>query len=69
MDSVTRKRLTTVTSKSVKSMHCKKRLIILGQGEFGSDIPAGDGKNNNLFYSVRTSFSVLKVSLLRLSVD
>jgi hypothetical protein len=27
-------------------------LIIPGQGEFGSDIPAGDGKIDNLFYSV-----------------
>jgi hypothetical protein len=27
-------------------------LVIPGQGEFGSDSPAGDGKNDNIFYSV-----------------
>jgi hypothetical protein len=27
-------------------------LIIPGQGEFGSDIPAGDGKIDNLFFTI-----------------
>ncbi len=30
----------------------RNTLIIPGQGEFDSDIPAGDGKNDNIFYSV-----------------
>jgi hypothetical protein len=32
----------------------KNNLIIAGRENFVSDIPAGDGKNDNLFYSDAT---------------
>ncbi len=31
-------------------------VIIPAQGEFGSDIPAGDGKLSNLFFTVQANF-------------
>jgi hypothetical protein len=38
------------------SLHEVDNLINPDQGEFGSDIPAGDGKICNLFYSVEFFF-------------